>query len=57
VLPKSSLVFPPVFISNKHEVLETLYLNGIFPVNLTEFLLAAVNKLGEDFTQLVTLDH
>jgi hypothetical protein len=50
-------VSPPVFISNKYEVLETLYLNGIFPVNLTEFLVDAVNKLGEDFTQLVTLDH
>jgi hypothetical protein len=50
ILPERELVLPPVFDSNKYEVLsfqlETVHLNGIFTVNLIKTLLDTVHKLS-----------
>jgi hypothetical protein len=56
ISPEGELVLPPVFDSNKYEVLsfqlETVHLNGVCTTNLLKFVLDIVHKISEDFAIL-----
>jgi hypothetical protein len=58
ISPERSLVLPPVIDSDKYEALcvqlETVRLNGACALDLIQALIAAVNKLSDDVTQLIS---
>jgi hypothetical protein len=56
ISPERSQVIPPVMDTDKYEALcvqlETVHLNGVCALDLIQSLIAAVNKLSDDVTQM-----